>query len=154
MPPLPPPPQIYCYHYSIWVTTSEKSSTSDEVKAHTVTFLKIVSQNVPDCISADIHSKKFPGACSRTPKEARRLWPLGTSPPNDKSQIYVPSKIGEILSVEPGITCLTLKNSFCAGENLKKKRTLTLVTLASDSSSEEDWAVETLNGIWKTCSRI
>ena len=56
--------------------------------------------------------------------------------------------------VESGIIFLTLKNSFCAGENLKKKRRLTLVTLASDSSSEEDWAVETSNGIWKTCSQI
>ena len=46
----------------------------------------IVSQNVPDCISAQIHFKKFPGwACHRIPLGS--LWPspLGTSPPNDKS---------------------------------------------------------------------
>ena len=39
----------------------KKSSRRDEVSAHTVTFPKIVSQNAPDCISAHIHFKKFPG---------------------------------------------------------------------------------------------
>ena len=39
---------------------SEKSSGRDEASAHTVTFLKIVSQNAPNCISAHIHFKKFP----------------------------------------------------------------------------------------------
>ena len=39
----------------------EKSPRRDEVIAHTVTFLKIVSQNAPDCISAHIHFKTFPG---------------------------------------------------------------------------------------------
>ena len=54
----PPPPKKDCYHYSIQVTISEKSR--DEVNAQTVTFLKIVSQNAPNCISAHIHFKKFP----------------------------------------------------------------------------------------------
>ena len=43
------------------LTISEKSSRRDEVSAHTVTFLKIVSQNAPDCISAHIHLKKISG---------------------------------------------------------------------------------------------
>ena len=60
----PPPicpasPQKYCYQYGIQVTALEKSPRHDEVIAHTVTFLKIVSQNAPDCISAQIHFKKF-----------------------------------------------------------------------------------------------
>ena len=40
---------------------SEKSSKRDKVSAHTVKFLKIVSQNAPDCILARIHFQKFPG---------------------------------------------------------------------------------------------
>jgi len=83
----PAPPQKYCYHYSIWATISEKSSRRDEVGEHTVTFLKIVSRNAPDCISAHIHFKKFSGGggAAGCPKDARRLRPLGTSPLNDKS---------------------------------------------------------------------
>ena len=34
-----------------------KSSRRDEVSAHAVTFLKIVSQNAPDCISGHFHFK-------------------------------------------------------------------------------------------------
>ena len=38
----------------------------DEVSAHTVIFLKIVSQNARDCISAHIHfKKKFGGGGGR-----------------------------------------------------------------------------------------
>ena len=45
-----------------------------------------ISQNVPDCVSAYIHFKTFPGEHVPGPAEgARRLWPLGTSLPNDKS---------------------------------------------------------------------
>ena len=78
-------PKTSCYHYSIQVTRSEKSSRRDEVstnevsipclmtlygkehrvlsykKKTTVTFLKIVSQNAPDCIIAHTHSKHFGG---------------------------------------------------------------------------------------------
>ena len=66
----------------------EKSSRWDEFSAHTVTFPRIVSQNAPDCISAHVHFKKFPGgeACFQTPLGS--LWPLATgdlSPPNDNS---------------------------------------------------------------------
>ena len=43
------------------MTISEKSCRRDEVSAHTVTFLKIVAQNAPDCILAHIHLKKFRG---------------------------------------------------------------------------------------------
>ena len=50
------------------------------------TFLKIGSQNAPDCISAHTHFKKFPGDhAPGPPKEDRGLRPLRTSPPNDKS---------------------------------------------------------------------
>ena len=74
------------YHYSIKVTISAKSSRRDEGSAHTVTFLKIVSQNAPDCISAHIHFKTFPGGMSPDPpQESRGLWPLGASSANDKS---------------------------------------------------------------------
>ena len=48
--------------------------------AHTVTFLKIESQNAPDCISAHVHFMKFPGggggACLQTPLGS--LWPSAT----------------------------------------------------------------------------
>ena len=64
---LPPPKKRPSFHPKnivittayIKVTISEKSSRRDEVSAHTVTFLKIVSQNAPDCISVHIHFKKF-----------------------------------------------------------------------------------------------
>ena len=75
------------YHYSIQVTISEKSSRRYEVSAQSLTFLKIVSQNAPDCISAHNLKKISRGACLRLPKEACGIRPLGTSPPNDKSQI-------------------------------------------------------------------
>ena len=84
----PPPKKKYCYHYSIWATMSEKSSRRDEVGEHTVTFLKIVSRNAPDCISAHIHFKKFSlggGGSPRIPLRRRRLRPLRTSPLHDKS---------------------------------------------------------------------
>ena len=72
-----------------------KLSRCHEVSVHTVIFLKIVSQNAPDCISAHIHFKKFPGggACPWIP--LGRYRPLGTSPQNDKSQLepYVHIKI-------------------------------------------------------------
>ena len=63
------------YHYSIKVTISEKSSRRDEGSAQTVAFLKIVSQNAPDCISAYIHFKKFPGGMSPDPPNS---WPSAT----------------------------------------------------------------------------
>ena len=60
---------------SIWVTVSEKSSSRNEVSSHIVTFLKIVSQNAPDCVSVHIHCQKFSGGvCPRTP--------LGSSSPS------------------------------------------------------------------------
>ena len=51
----------------------------DVVSAHTAKFLKIVSQNAPDCISGHIHFKDAPGVYAPGPPwEARGLWPLGT----------------------------------------------------------------------------
>ena len=65
---------------------SKKSSRRDEVSEHTVTFLKIVSQNAPDCTSVHIHFKNYRGGGGGGPlEEACRLRPLRTSPPNDKS---------------------------------------------------------------------
>ena len=67
---------------------SKKSSRRDEVGEHTVTFLKIVSRNVPGCISAHIHFKKFSlgeGGAPGSPYDARRLRLLRTSPLHDKS---------------------------------------------------------------------
>ena len=47
----------------------------DEVSAHY--FLKIGSQNAPDCISVHIHFKQFPGgACPPTPLGSS--WPSAT----------------------------------------------------------------------------
>ena len=58
----------------------------DEGSAHTVTFLKIVSQNAPDCISAKYTFQKTSGGhVPGPPQEARGLWPLGASSANDKS---------------------------------------------------------------------
>ena len=58
------PNKTCCHHYRI----SEKSSRHDEVSAHTVTFLKIVSQNAPDFISAHILFNKISrGGCLQTP---------------------------------------------------------------------------------------
>ena len=59
-PPPPHPPPTKYYHCSIQVTVKEKSSRLDEVSAHNVTFLKIVSQNAPNCMSMQIHFKTFP----------------------------------------------------------------------------------------------
>ena len=62
----PPPPKKKCPAspqkilsviipvYITEVTISEKTSRRHDVSAHTVTFLKIESQNAPDCISAHI----------------------------------------------------------------------------------------------------
>ena len=50
-----PPPPGYIGNY--W----KKSSRCNKVIAYTVTFVKIVSQNAPDCISEHIHCKTFPG---------------------------------------------------------------------------------------------
>lgn len=44
-----------------------KSSRRDEVSAHTVTFLKVVSQNASDCIFAHIYFKKFTGGHAARP---------------------------------------------------------------------------------------
>ena len=48
---------------SLWYIGNywKKSSRCNKVIAHTVTFLKIVSQNASDCISEHIHCKTFPG---------------------------------------------------------------------------------------------
>ena len=59
------------YHYSIKVTISEKLSRRDEGSAHTVTFLKIVSQNAPDCISS--------GGGGMSPEPPRKLVAFGHS---------------------------------------------------------------------------
>ena len=68
VPSFPPPPKKRdCYHYSVLVTISEESSGRDEVSSLTVTFLKIVSQNVPSCILAHIHFKEFPGGAYPDP---------------------------------------------------------------------------------------
>ena len=64
---------------------SEESSRRHEVSANTVTFLKSVSQNKPDCISAHMHFKKYRWAFPRPPSETRGLRLVGTPLPNDKS---------------------------------------------------------------------
>ena len=56
---------------------SQKSSRRDEVGEHTVTFLKIVSWNAPDCISAHIHFQKFSVGGGGSPRI-----PLGGSSPS------------------------------------------------------------------------
>ena len=68
----------------------EKLSRQDKVIAQTVTFLTIVSQNAPDCISEHIHFKTLQGGrggllAPGPPLKACCLCPLGTSPPKDKS---------------------------------------------------------------------
>ena len=86
MPSFPNPPKKVLLSLQYINNYIEKSSIRDEVSAHTVIFLEFVSQNVPDCISAHIHFKKFPGEhVPGPPEEARRLRLLGPSPPNDKS---------------------------------------------------------------------
>ena len=60
----------------------------DVVNAHTAKFLKIVSQNAPDCISGHIHFKDAPGVYA--PGPPGKLVAFGHSglkhsPPNDKS---------------------------------------------------------------------
>ena len=71
---------------SLWylgkINILEKLSRQDKVIAQTVTFLTIVSQNAPDCISEHIHFKTLQGgrgggvACPRTPHGS--LLPLPT----------------------------------------------------------------------------
>ena len=78
------PPKILLTLQNI-VTISEKSSLRDEVSAHTATFLKIVSQNAADCISAHIHFKKFPGGHATGPFQ--EAWAFGHLGVNGKSQI-------------------------------------------------------------------
>ena len=75
----PPPKKKSCYHYSIWATMSQKSSRRDEVGEHTVTFLKIVSWNAPDCISAHIHFQKFSVGGGEPPDPLRMLVAFGHS---------------------------------------------------------------------------
>ena len=70
----------YCYHYGIQATILEKSSRHDEVIAQTVTFLKILSQNAPDCISAHIHFKTFLGGLPLD-QYPRKLVAFGHSEP-------------------------------------------------------------------------
>ena len=80
---------------SLWylgkINILEKLSRQDKVIAQTVTFLTIVSQNAPDCISEHIHFKTLQGGrgggllAPGPPMEACCLCPLGTSPPKDKS---------------------------------------------------------------------
>ena len=76
------PPKILLSSQYISNYIEKISKTRGE---HTVTFLKIVSPNAPDCISAHVHFKKFPGVGSGPLEEACRLRPLRTSPSNDKS---------------------------------------------------------------------
>ena len=80
---------------SLWylgkINILEKLSRQDKVIAQTVTFLTIVSQNAPDCISEHIHFKTLQGGgggglrAPGPPREACCLCPLGTSPSKDKS---------------------------------------------------------------------
>ena len=78
--PPPPPPKGKCPASPQKILLSlqyiscciGKSSRRDEVSAHTGEFLKIVSQNSPDCNSAHIPFKIFPGACPRTPLGSSR----------------------------------------------------------------------------------
>ena len=85
LPPPPPPKKKYCYHYSIQVTISEKSSRRDKVSAHTVTNLNIVSKCTKLHLSAYSFQKDFGLHAPGPLLEARRFQPLGTSPLNDKS---------------------------------------------------------------------
>ena len=83
---IPPPQKKYCYHYSIQVTISEKSSRRDEVSAHEVSIL-CLHNRVSKCIECTrLHLGAYSSQkISGTPQEARGIRPLGTSPPNDKS---------------------------------------------------------------------
>jgi len=47
-------------------------------------------------LSAYSFQNIFGGACPGTPQEARGLWPLGTSPPNDKSYIEPCNRGGDL----------------------------------------------------------
>ena len=49
----------------------------DEVSAHTVIFLKIVSQNAPDCISAHIKKKEGGGGGGGEADPSKRLVAFG-----------------------------------------------------------------------------
>ena len=102
----PPPPQIYnifilliilyYYHSSIYVSNfiSEKSSRRDEVSAHTVTFLKIVSQNAPECISAHLHLKKFPGSTPPDPPRSKLVAFAHSGRHGGHMKLGVPNKSG------------------------------------------------------------
>ena len=66
---LPAPPKIFLSSQSISSYIGKKSRR-DQASAHTVTFLKTVAQDEPNCISGSvhIHLKKFPGGkCPRIP---------------------------------------------------------------------------------------
>ena len=67
--PSSPPPKIFLSPQSISKYIGKKSRR-DQASAHTVTFLKTVAQDEPNCISGSvhIHLKKFPGGkCPRIP---------------------------------------------------------------------------------------
>ena len=51
------PPKLYCYHY---ISSYIRKIIQTRRGQCTLTFLKIVSQNAPDCISAHIYCKIFP----------------------------------------------------------------------------------------------
>ena len=75
----PPPPKKILLSLQYTSNYTGKIVRGDVVSAHTAKFLKIVSQNAPDCISGHIHFKDAPGVYAPGPPwEARGLWPLGT----------------------------------------------------------------------------
>ena len=76
----------------------EKSFRHDKVIAHSVTFLKIVSQNAPDCISVHIHFKKFPGVLVAGPP--RKLVAFGQSGLLSQKKILNRTLMSHDLSVQ------------------------------------------------------
>ena len=67
----PPPPQKKIFLSSQSISSyMGKKSRRDQASAHTVTFLKTVAQDEPNCISGSVHIylKTFPGGkCPRIP---------------------------------------------------------------------------------------
>ena len=88
--PLPKKEKKKIYIYIVIITVYKylyRKNHPDATRlVHTLDHFSKLYQNVPDCISAHIHFKTFPGRhAPGPPLEALSLQPLGTFPPNDKS---------------------------------------------------------------------
>ena len=85
----PPPPKKILLSLQYTSNYTGKIVRRDVVSAHTAKFLKIVSQNAPDCISGHIHFKDAPGVYAPGPPPGKLVAfghsGLKHSPPNDKS---------------------------------------------------------------------